>query len=169
LVNNAGIAEELGMLHEVTDEVWPSVVETHLAILNTHVNGTFYCTREALRRMSGRRAGTIINMGALAGLRGGPGVASYSAAKGAIHAFTKAVAHDVAGLGIRVNCIAPGFVETPLLSQFPEQLRWLVIQLTALGRFGNPEEIAAVALFLASEESSFIIGQVISPNGGLYF
>jgi NAD(P)-dependent dehydrogenase (short-subunit alcohol dehydrogenase family) len=161
MVNNAGNAGQLTPVHEMTDEEWDAIIDVHL-------NGTFYCTREAIKRMLPRGSGVVINLGSVAALRGLPGGASYTAAKGGIVAFTKGVAQEVAAYGIRVNCIAPGWVETPILENLPDQMRPLMVQMTPLGRIGQPEEIAAVALFLASDESSFVIGQTISPNGGLY-
>jgi 3-oxoacyl-[acyl-carrier protein] reductase len=162
LVNNAGnTGGQLTATHDMTDEVWDEVVRVHL-------NGTFYCTREALKRMLGRGTGAIINLGSVAGLRGLPGAAHYTAAKGAIISFTRGVAQEVAPHGIRVNCIAPGWVETPILNSLPEEMRPMMVQMTPLGRIGTPDEIASVALFLASNESSFVIGQVVSPNGGMY-
>jgi 3-oxoacyl-[acyl-carrier protein] reductase len=159
-VNNAGNAGQLTPVFEMTDEQWDAVV-------NVHLSGTFYCTREAIKRMLGR-GGSIINLGSVAGLRGLPGGSSYTAAKGGIIAFTKGVSQEVASLGIRVNCIAPGWVETPILEILPDAFRPMMVQMTPLGRIGQPEEIASVALFLASDESSYVIGQTISPNGGMY-
>ncbi len=162
LVNNAGNTEsELTPTAEVSDQVWDS-------ILRVHLDGTFYCTREALRRMTPRKQGIVINLGSVAGLSGLPGASSYSAAKGGIIAFTKAVSQEVAPLGIRVNCIAPGWIDTPILNNLPDEWRPRMVKTTPLGRLGRPEEIATVALFLASDASSFVTGQVISPNGGLY-
>lgn len=162
MVNNAGNAGQLTPVHEMTDEQWHGVVHVHLS-------GTFYCTREAIRRMLAQgRGGAVINISSVAALRGLPGGASYTAAKGAILAFTKGVAQEYAVQGIRVNGIAPGWVETPILENLPDAIRPLMTANTPLGRIGQPEEIAAVALFLASDESSFVIGQTISPNGGLY-
>lgn len=162
LVNNAGNAGHLTPVHEMTDEQWHSVVDVHLG-------GTFYCTREAIRRMLAQgRGGAVINISSVAALRGLPGGASYSAAKGAIISFTKGVSQEYASLGIRVNAIAPGWVETPILENLPEEMRPAITTMTPLGRIGRPEEIAAVALFLASDESSYVIGQTISPNGGMY-
>ena len=161
LVNNAGNADHLTPVHMMTDEQWDSIIRVHLT-------GTFYCTREAVGRMLERGTGAIINIGSVAGLRGLPGAASYNAAKGGIIAFSKGVAQEVAPYGVRVNCIAPGWVETPILDNLPDDMRPLMIQMTPLGRIGTPEEIASVALFLASDDASFVIGQVISPNGGMY-
>jgi NAD(P)-dependent dehydrogenase (short-subunit alcohol dehydrogenase family) len=162
LVNNAGNAGQLTPVHQMADEQWHGVVHVHLS-------GTFYCTREAIKRMLAQgRGGAIINISSVAALRGLPGGSSYTAAKGAIISFTKGVAQEVAAAGIRINCIAPGWVETPILENLPDALRPLMVANTPLGRIGKPEEIAAVALFLASDESSYVIGQTISPNGGLY-
>lgn len=162
LVNNAGNAGQLTPLHLLSDELWHSIV-------NVHLNGTFYCTREAVRRMLAQGAGgVVINVASVAGLRGMPYGASYGSAKGAIVSFTKGVAQEYASQGIRVNAIAPGWVETPILENLPDEVRPAMVANTPLGRIGQPEEIAAVALFLASEESSYVIGQTISPNGGLW-
>lgn len=145
----------------MTDRQWDVIIAVHLS-------GTFYCTREAIKRMKTRKQGAIINLGSAAGLGGLPGAASYTAAKGGVIALTKGVSKEVAPLGIRVNCIAPGWIETPILDSLPAAMRPAMPQMTPLGRIGQPEEIAAVALFLASDDSSFIVGQTISPNGGMY-
>lgn len=162
MVNNAGNAGQLTPVHLMTDEQWHGVVHVHLS-------GTFYCTREAIKRMLAQgHGGAVINIASVAALRGLPGGSSYTAAKGGILSFTKGVAQEVAAHGIRVNGIAPGWVETPILENLPDAMRPMMVAGTPLGRIGKPEEIAAVALFLASEESSYLIGQTISPNGGLY-
>lgn len=162
LVNNAGNAEpELKPLQETSTERWYS-------ILRVHLDGTFFCSREALRRMVPRRQGAIVNLGSVAGLGGLPGAAAYTAAKGGVIALTKGLAQEVAALGIRVNCIAPGWVETPILNNLPPSWRERMVTMTPLGRIGTPDEIAAVAAFLASDDASFILGQVVSPNGGMY-
>jgi len=162
MVNNAGNAGQLTPVHLMTDEQWHGIV-------NVHLSGTFYCTREAVRRMLAQGSGgAVINLASVAALRGLPGGSSYTAAKGAIISFTKGVAQEYAAQGIRVNCIAPGWVETPILENLPDAIRPMMISNTPLGRIGKPEEIASVALFLASDESSYVIGQTISPNGGLY-
>jgi len=162
LMNNAGQAEDnLKPLSEIDDARWHAIIRTHL-------DGTFYCSREALKRMQPRGKGVVINVGSVAGLGGLPGSGPYTAAKGGIIALTKGVSKEVAPLGIRVNCIAPGWIETPILDYLPEKWRPGMIRNTPLGRLGKPEEIAGVALFLASDDSSFVVGQVISPNGGMY-
>jgi NAD(P)-dependent dehydrogenase (short-subunit alcohol dehydrogenase family) len=162
LVNNAGAAEpQLLGTQDVSDERWDSMIEVHL-------NGAFFCIREALRRMLPRGRGTIINLGSVAGLNGLPGATAYSAAKGGVIAMTKALSQEVAPRGIRVNCIAPGWINTPMLDSLPAKWRPGMLTHTPLGRLGEPDDVAALALFLASERSSFITGQVISPNGGMF-
>jgi NAD(P)-dependent dehydrogenase (short-subunit alcohol dehydrogenase family) len=161
LVNNAGNAAPSTPTHEVSDEAWDAIVHVHL-------NGTFYGTREALKRMLPRGRGSIINFGSVLGLRGLPGGAAYTASKGAIAALTKGIAREVAKAGIRVNCLAPGWIETPILANVAQDSRERLMQTIPMGRLGTPEEIAAVAAFLASDEASYMTGQVISPNGGWY-
>jgi NAD(P)-dependent dehydrogenase (short-subunit alcohol dehydrogenase family) len=161
LVNNAGNAAPSTPTHDVTDEAWDAIVRVHL-------NGTFYGTREALRRMLPRGRGVLINIGSVLGMRGLPGGAAYTAAKGAIAAFTKGLAREVAESGIRVNCIAPGWIETPILDNVDAGGRERLAKSIPMGRLGTPDEIATVAAFLASDEASYLTGQVISPNGGWY-
>jgi NAD(P)-dependent dehydrogenase (short-subunit alcohol dehydrogenase family) len=161
LVNNAGNAAPGMPTHEVSDEAWDAIVRVHL-------NGTFYGTREALRRMLPRGRGVIINIGSVLGLRGLPGGAAYTASKGAIAALTKGLAREFAEAGIRVNCIAPGWIETPILDNVAAGGRERLVKSIPMGRLGTPEEIAAVAAFLASDEASYLTGQIISPNGGWY-
>jgi 3-oxoacyl-[acyl-carrier protein] reductase len=165
LINNAGIARtrdnqtEVIGTQDLTDEDFDKMVRTHLY-------STFYCTREALKTMIANRSGRIINLGSIAGTTGLAFAAHYCAAKGAIISFTKSVAREVVGHGILVNCIAPGFIETPMTAAIPPEVRQQVTAITPIGRFGVPREIAAAALFLACEDSSFMVGQVVSPNGG---
>lgn len=147
----------------LSDERWSRMLAVHL-------NGTFFCTREALRLMAPRRAGRIVNMASIAGLTGIASVPHYSAAKAAIIGFTKAFARDVASQGILVNAIAPGYVDTPILDVLGAQRATqtaLVASQTLVGRLGEPREIAATALFLAGPGASYFTGQVLSPNGGL--
>ncbi len=131
-----------------------------------HVDGTFHCTREALKVMEVRRRGRIINMSSIAGLAGLAGVPDYSAAKAAVLGFTKSVAREVAHLGIQVNAIAPGFVDTPMLADLPDTLRAAFVAQTPSGRLATAEEVAGAALYLASPEAEAVTGQVLSPNGG---
>lgn len=162
LVNCAGTAEDgLKPTDELPDGEWD-------AMLRVHLSGTFYLVREALRRMQPRQRGVIITFASVAGMAGMPGAAGYTAAKGGVIALTKAVSQEVGHLGIRVNCIAPGWIRTPMLEKLPDEWRSRLERTTLLGRVGEPEEVAAVALYLASDDAGFVTGQVISPNGGLY-
>jgi 3-oxoacyl-[acyl-carrier protein] reductase len=158
------ITTSLDSTERMSDERWSRMLAVHL-------NGTFYCTREALRLMRPRGAGRIINIASIAAQTGIAGASHYSAAKGGIAAFTKAVAREVGALGILVNAIAPGYIDTPLLNAFgdPDQqaLQKAVIAMqTPLGRLGEAREVAATALFLAGPGASFFTGQVLAPNGG---
>lgn len=160
---NGRITTALEATSRLSDERWTRMMAVHL-------NGTFFCTREALKIMQFHRSGRIINLASIAGLTGIGSVPHYSAAKGAIIAFTKAVARDVAPYDILVNAIAPGYVDTPLLDVLGEQraIQTAVIAAqTMLGRLGEPREVAATALFLAGPGASYFTGQVLSPNGGL--
>ena len=135
-------------------------------MLATHLDSTFYCTREALKVMIPKQSGRIINMGSIAGTTGLAFASDYCAAKGGIISFTKSVAREVVPLGILVNCIAPGFIDTPMTAIIDGEMRKQIEAITPIGRFGEPSDIAAAALFLACEDSKFMVGQVISPNGG---
>jgi 3-oxoacyl-[acyl-carrier protein] reductase len=136
-------------------------------VLAVHLDGTFYCTREALKLMEAQRRGKIINMASVAGLTGLLGDPAYSAAKAGIIGFTKAVAREAILVGIHVNAIAPGFIDTPLIADLSPAIKeWIALQ-TPAGRIGTAEEVAATALFLASSEADYFVGQVLSPNGGL--
>lgn len=138
-------------------------------MLRIHLYGTFYCTREALPRMRKQgRGGRIVNMGSIMGTTSLTGAPDYCAAKGAILAFTRATAREAASYGVLANAIAPGFIETPLLDPFSADSKRLIAMQTPLGRLGEPAEVAAVALFLAGPGASFVTGQVLSPNGGIY-
>lgn len=164
LINNAGIGRtrettEISGLQDLADEDWHKMLATHL-------DSTFYCTREALKLMIPKKSGRIINLGSIAGTTGLGGAVAYSAAKGGIISFTKALAKEVVGHGILVNCIAPGFIETPMTAPITGEMKQYFTQLTPMGRFGEPRDIACAALFLASDESNFMVGQVVSPNGG---
>ena len=157
LVNNAGIRQDNLMIF-MQEEQWNKVLDTTL-------NGFFYITRRLLKDMMTHRNGRIINMASLSGLKGLPGQTNYSAAKAALIGATKALAQEVAARKVTVNAIAPGFIASDMTKDLDEaELKKLI----PLGRFGKPEEVAALTSFLASEESAYITGQVISINGGLY-
>ena len=157
LVNNAGIRRD-NVLIFMQNEEWHKVLDTTL-------NGFFYLTRRVIKNMLTKRGGRIINITSLSGLKGLPGQTNYSAAKAAIIGATKALSQEVAARKVTVNAIAPGFIATDMTEGLPEQE---LKKLIPLGRFGKPEEVAALAGFLASDDSAYITGQVISINGGLY-
>jgi NAD(P)-dependent dehydrogenase (short-subunit alcohol dehydrogenase family) len=141
---------------------------TFCQTLASHVHGTFLCTREALRRMEDRRRGVILNLASVAGIVGLPGSIDYAAAKGAIIAMTKSWAQEVVAAGIRVNAIAPGFIDTPMLTgTVAPQLLPALLTRVGMRRVGHPDEVAALALHLCSDEATYLTGQVISPNGGM--
>jgi 3-oxoacyl-[acyl-carrier protein] reductase len=153
----------LDTTRRMSDERWTRMLAVHL-------NGTFFCSREALGLMVARGGGRIINMASIAGTTGIAGATHYSAAKGGIIGFTKALAREVGGQGILVNAIAPGYIDTPLLDVLGEQRAAqtvLIAMQTLLGRLGEAREVAATALFLAGPGGSYFTGQVLSPNGGL--
>jgi 3-oxoacyl-[acyl-carrier protein] reductase len=188
LVNNAGIGPERAEREALTGKSEARLgemlsgqpIQTHWDItqhlsdeawhrmIGVHLHGTFFCTREALRLMSRQNRGVIINMSSVAALGGLETVPHYSAAKGGILSFTRAVAREVGSRGIRVNAICPGFIDTPMTATMSPLLRMAVVSRTPLGRWAEPREVATVALFLASDDSGFVTGQWISPNGGLY-
>ena len=161
LLSGQGAQTHLDITQNLSDESWRRMLAVHL-------DGTFFCTREALRLMSRENRGAIVNLSSVAALTGLEVVPHYSAAKGAILAFTRAVARDVASRGIRVNAICPGYIDTPMTERMSALIRAAVIARTPLRRTGEPHEVAATALFLASDDSSFFTGQWLSPNGGLF-
>lgn len=157
LVNNAGVRQDM-LLMSMTDEHWDTVLDTSL-------QGMYNVTKQVLNPMLMHRYGRIINMVSLSGLKGMPGQVNYSAAKAGMIGATKALAQEIAKRNITVNAIAPGFVKTDMTGDLDEnELKRLI----PMQRFGNPEEIADLAGFLASPNASYITGQVISINGGLY-
>ena len=160
LVNNAGITRD-NLLMRMKPEEWESVIATN-------VNGLYYCSQAVLRPMIRQRGGRIINMSSVVGLTGNPGQANYAASKAAIVGFTKALAREVASRQITVNAIAPGYIETDMTSGISEDARKLMFDAIPMQRIGRPEDVAAAALFLASEGAGYVTGQVLSVNGGLY-
>ncbi len=160
LLSGQGIQTHWDITQEMTDEAWARMLAVHL-------NGTFFCTRAALRLMSRRNRGVIVNMSSVAAW-GLESVPHYSAAKGGILAFTRAVAREVASRGIRVNAICPGYIDTPMTEVISPMVRAAVVARTPLNRIGEPGDVAQTALFLASDDSAFFTGQWLSPNGGLF-
>lgn len=158
LVNNAGIRRD-NVMFMMANEEWNDVV-------NTNLNGFFYITRRLLKHMMPRkRGGRIINMSSLSGLKGMVGQVNYRTAKAALIGATKALAQEVAPRNITVNAVAPGFIQTDMTKDLPQdELKKLV----PVGRFGKPEEVAALVGFLVSDDAAYITGEVISINGGLY-
>jgi 3-oxoacyl-[acyl-carrier protein] reductase len=142
----------------MSDQDWHDMISVHL-------NGTFFCTREALKIMNNQNNGCIINMGSVLGTTGGPSSPHYSAAKAAILGYTRATARELASRNIRVNAIAPGYIDTDMTSGLGDVIN-LVKSATPMKKFGDTADIAWAAVYLASEEAKFVTGQTISPNGG---
>ncbi len=157
LVNNAGIRQDAMMVF-MQDSQWKDVLDISL-------NGFFYVTRRLLKAMVMKRNGRIINMVSLSGLKGLPGQTNYSAAKAAVIGATKALAQEVAPRKVTVNAVAPGFIATDMTKDLDEET---LKKTVPAGRFGQPEEVAALVSFLASDSAAYITGEVISINGGLY-
>jgi 3-oxoacyl-[acyl-carrier protein] reductase len=143
---------------EVTDEQWRRMLAVHL-------DGTFFCSREALKLMNPQLSGNIINMGSIMGTAGGAGAVAYCAAKAGILGFTRSLAREVVTRNIRVNAIAPGWIDTDMTA-FLDDLRPVIEAGTPMQRLGDADDIAWAAVYLASEEAKFVTGQVLSPNGG---
>lgn len=159
LVNNAGITKD-GLLMKMSEEDFDQVIDTNL-------KGAFHTIRFASRQMLKQRSGRIINMSSVSGVAGNAGQANYAASKAGLIGLTKAAARELASRGITVNAIAPGFIETDMTDVLPEKVKEAAVAQIPLGRFGKPEQVAAAAAFLASEEAGYITGQVLHVDGGM--
>jgi 3-oxoacyl-[acyl-carrier protein] reductase len=159
LVNNAGITKD-GLLMRMSEEDWD-------AVLNVNLKGTFLCTKAAMRGMMKQRSGAIVNIASVIGLMGNAGQANYAASKGGVISFSKTVAKELASRNVRCNAVAPGFIRTAMTDALDEDVQNKMKELIPLGRFGEPEDIANVVLFLASDASAYVTGQVLSTCGGM--
>ncbi|HQP12757.1 MAG TPA: SDR family oxidoreductase, partial [Candidatus Omnitrophota bacterium] len=159
LVNNAGIVQDKALML-MTPEDW-------LAVIDTNLTGMFNVTRACIVTFLKQKSGQIIQVSSVSGVVGLPRQANYSASKGGVNAFTKSLAKEVAAYGIRVNAVAPGYIETDILAGLSEEQRETFLQNIPLGRLGRPEDVAACVKFLVSEAAQYITGQVIQMDGGL--
>ena len=159
LAKHGHVKTPLAATQNMTDEDWQRM-------LNIHLNGTFYCTREALKIMEKQGSGKVVNLASICGMTGCVGAPHYSAAKAGIMGFTRSVAREVIVRGVNVNAIAPGYIDTAMTSVMADNVRQAIAMATPAGRFGSPDDIANLAVYLASEEANFVVGQTISPNGG---
>jgi 3-oxoacyl-[acyl-carrier protein] reductase len=158
-VNNAGVTRDT-LLARMSDDDWNDV-------LGTNLNGVFHTSRAVARKMLRRRAGSIVNLTSVVGLRGNPGQANYVAAKAGVIGFTKALARELGPRGVRVNAVAPGYIETELTAVLSEPIREAILTNTPLARLGGPEDVAAAVRFLCSDEAAFVTGEVLLVDGGL--
>ena len=159
LVNNAGITRDT-LLVRMKDEDFAKVLDTNL-------KGVFYCTKAVSKLMMKKRAGRIVNMASVVGLVGNAGQANYAAAKAGVIGFSKSVAKELASRGITVNVVAPGFIGTDMTADLPETVKEKALADIPLGKMGEPEDVANAVLFLASDQASYITGQVVNVDGGM--
>lgn len=160
LVNNAGITKDT-LLMRMKDEDWD-------AVLNTNLKSVFRMSQAVLRPMMKARQGRIINISSVVGHMGNAGQVNYAAAKAGMTGFTKSMAQEVGSRGITVNCVAPGFIETDMTAELPEEIKAKMLERIAVGRLGQVDEIAATVAFLASPAAAYITGETIHVNGGMY-
>jgi 3-oxoacyl-[acyl-carrier protein] reductase len=160
LVNNAGIAVD-GLIMRFKDEDWDKVIDTNL-------KGAWALCRAACRPMMKQRSGAIINLSSIIGEMGNGGQSAYAASKAGLIGLTKALAKELASRNIRVNAVTPGFIGTDMTAHIPEEMRTRMLEVIPLARLGNPEEVAKAVAFLASSDASYITGEVLKVNGGMY-
>lgn len=159
LVNNAGITDD-NLLIRMTDEQWEGVIRTNLT-------GTYLFTRAAAKPMMKQRSGSIINIASIIGIMGNAGQSNYAASKGGIIALTKSVAKELASRNIRANAVAPGYIETDMTQELSEDVKEKMLDAIPMKSFGSPADVAAVVVFLASDASRYVTGEVINVSGGL--
>jgi len=159
LINNAGITKD-ALLIRMSEQDWDDVIDVNL-------KGTFLFTKAVARPMMKQRSGTIVNIASIIGLIGNPSQCNYAASKAGVAAFSKSAAKELAGRNVRVNAVAPGVIETKMTQVLSDEVRQKYMALIPLQRFGTPEEVAKVVRFLATDESSYLTGQVISLSGGM--
>jgi 3-oxoacyl-[acyl-carrier protein] reductase len=159
MVNNAGVTRD-GLIIRMSEQDWDDVMTINL-------KSVFLCSKAVAKVMMKQRSGSIVNIASIIGLIGNPGQSNYSASKGGIIAFTKSIARELSSRNIRANAIAPGFIETPMTEKIPEALQKKMLESIPLGRYGKPEDVANLAVFLGSERAAYITGQVISICGGM--
>ena len=160
LINNAGIARDT-LLMRMSEEVWDAVIRVNL-------KSVFNCTQAVIRSMIKNKGGRIVNISSVVGQIGNPGQANYAASKAGIMGFTKSIAREVAGRGITVNAVAPGYIKTDMTESLPEKVRNAFLEQIPLKRIGEPKDVAEAVYWLCSEAAGYITGQVIHVSGGLY-
>ncbi|WP_216828022.1 3-oxoacyl-[acyl-carrier-protein] reductase [Alkalihalobacterium elongatum] len=160
LVNNAGITRDT-LVMRMKDEDWD-------AVLNTNLKGVFHCAKAVTRQMMKQRSGRIINISSVVGVLGNAGQANYVAAKAGVIGLTKSLARELANRNITVNAVAPGFIETDMTDNLTEDIKEGMLSQIPLSKLGQPQEIARVVRFLASEDSSYMTGQTLHVDGGMY-
>ena len=159
LVNNAGITKD-GLLMRMSEADWD-------AVLDVNLKGVFLCTKAVMRGMMKQRSGAIVNIASVIGLMGNAGQANYAASKGGVISFSKTVAKELASRNVRCNAVAPGFIRTAMTDELDEDVQAKMKELIPLSRFGEPEDVANVVLFLASDASGYVTGQALSTCGGM--
>ena len=159
LVNNAGITKD-GLLMRMSEADWD-------AVLDVNLKGVFLCTKAVMRGMMKQRSGAIVNIASVIGLMGNAGQANYAASKGGVISFSKTVAKELASRNVRCNAVAPGFIRTAMTDELDDDVQAKMKELIPLSRFGEPEDVANVVLFLASDASGYVTGQALSTCGGM--